>query len=367
MKTNLLTQLIERLRKLSSLELRDQTDLVARKEHDYTVQLIAHLAEVSRRSLHNQLGYSSLHDYCVECLGLTAGCVWLRVQVSNASLRYPLVLEALAERRISLSTAGKLVRHLTEENCERLVADCDGLTTRDVDKYLVQFAPKDVVSSGARKRGSAEACQPDLYNFRFAGNEEFLKKLERAALVSGIGDALGNMLELIDRSLDEFLAKYDPEMRQARREKRAARKASADAEKASGADTGNPSRDDTGHLSRADTGKASRRIPAEVRDLMFIRAEHRCEFRSADGILGPVRRCSERTHVDVDHIVPWGLGGSNEPDNLRVLCSSHNLFYAKQCFSPEFMIQMIESAREESPRAHEAHRSDHAKPRGGLA
>ena len=187
MKTNLLTQLIERLRKLSSLELRDQTDLVARKEHDYTVQLIAHLAEVSRRSLHKQLGYSSLHAYGVECLGLTAGCVWLRVQVSNASLRYPLVLEALAERRISLSTAGKLVRHLTEENCERLVADCDGMTTRDVAKYLVQFAPKDVVSSGARKRGSAEVCQPDLYNFRFAGNEEFMKKLERAAWSAASG------------------------------------------------------------------------------------------------------------------------------------------------------------------------------------
>ncbi len=61
--------------------------------------------------------------------------------------------------------------------------------------------------------GSAEPCQPDLYNFRFAADKGFLDKLERTAEVGGMGDALRNMREVLERTLDEYLERKDPEER----------------------------------------------------------------------------------------------------------------------------------------------------------
>ena len=73
---------------------------------------------------------------------------------------------------------------------------------------------------------------------------------------------------------------------------------------------------------------------------MLIRANHRCEYRSDEGT-----RCSARSGLQIDHIIPWALGGRNEEENLRVLCVAHNRWYADQSFGPGFMIRKIESAR----------------------
>ena len=98
-----LAQLIEEIHKLSSSELNQQTELLAEQEHLQVARLIAHLAEVSLRRLHLQLGHRSLFEYCVKRLGLSEGCTALRIQVSRVCHRHPMILDALAEQRISLT------------------------------------------------------------------------------------------------------------------------------------------------------------------------------------------------------------------------------------------------------------------------
>ncbi len=215
-----LAQLIEQIHKLSSSELKRQTELLAEQEHLQVARLIAHLAEVSVRMLHLELGYRSLFEYCVRRLGLSEGCTALRIQVCRVCRRHPMILDALAGQRISLTVAGKLAPHLTDDNRERLIADCTGMTKRAVEEYLVHLAPKPAVSPGVRKRaarptrpeaGSVEPCQPGLFNVRFAVGKGFMDKLDRTAEVSGMGDAHHNMGEILERTLDEYLEKNDPE------------------------------------------------------------------------------------------------------------------------------------------------------------
>ena len=111
------------------------------------------------------------------------------------------------------------------------------MTKRAAEEYLVHLAAKQAVSPGVRKRparptrqkaGSAEPCQPDLYNVRFVVEKSFMDKLDRAAEVSGMGDALHNMVKVFERALDEYLEKNDPERRQERRDKKAAGKLTAE-------------------------------------------------------------------------------------------------------------------------------------------
>ena len=156
-----------------------------------------------------------------------------------------------------------------------------------------------------------------------------MDKLERAAEVGHI--AKRNLIEVLERSLDAYLSKHDPAMRQARREKRGAGRARREKPAAQQPIAATGTRR---------SGGSTRSIPASLRDLLFIRANHRCEFLGSEG-----HRCSERSYLTIDHIVPWALGGPSEAGNLRVLCAAHNRFAADTCFSTGFMKHKIEAAR----------------------
>ncbi|MCP5109626.1 MAG: hypothetical protein GY953_02200, partial [bacterium] len=152
--------------------------------------------------------------------------------MSRVCGRHPLILDALATGQISLTVAGKLAPHLKIGNCERLIADCTSMTKREVEEYLVHLAPKPKVSPGARQRqatssssasakgGSIEPCQPEVYNLRFSADKAFMEKLQRAAQVSGVGDAGRNMARVLEHALEVYLEKKDPRKRQERRQKK---------------------------------------------------------------------------------------------------------------------------------------------------
>ena len=56
-----------------------------------------------------------------------------------------------------------------------------------------------------------------------------------------------------------------------------------------------------------------------------------CTFRDESG------RCSERTGLHFDHVVPHALGGESTADNLRLRCGPHNQLHAERCFGPLFV------------------------------
>ena len=66
--------------------------------------------------------------------------------------------------------------------------------------------------------------------------------------------------------------------------------------------------------------RRSRYIPAPVRREVWRRDGGRCSF--VDPHSG--RRCGSRFLLELDHIVPFALGGSAEPGNLRLRCSAHH-------------------------------------------
>ena len=63
-----------------------------------------------------------------------------------------------------------------------------------------------------------------------------------------------------------------------------------------------------------------RAIPAAVRRQVWKRDRGCCSYVDR----GSGRRCGSRHLLEIDHVVPYALGGSAEPDNLRLLCASHH-------------------------------------------
>ena len=50
---------------------------------------------------------------------------------------------------------------------------------------------------------------------------------------------------------------------------------------------------------------------------------------------------SKSEDFQLDHVVPFSVGGKTEADNLRVLCRAHNMFEAKEKLGVEFVGQRV--------------------------
>jgi len=73
----------------------------------------------------------------------------------------------------------------------------------------------------------------------------------------------------------------------------------------------------TSYQSKAkqDKEKRSRHIPPSVRVSVLHRDSYKCVFCG---------RSAKAVQLEVDHIVPFSKGGSNDPSNLQTLCFDCN-------------------------------------------
>src|SRR6185369_16191478 len=62
-----------RLVGLGNSELLAKLSALVQQSNVLTAQLLAHLVELEERTLHLELGFSSLFSYCVEALGMSEG------------------------------------------------------------------------------------------------------------------------------------------------------------------------------------------------------------------------------------------------------------------------------------------------------
>ena len=68
--------------------------------------------------------------------------------------------------------------------------------------------------------------------------------------------------------------------------------------------------------------KHTKYIPSVVRHHVWMRDQGQCTYVCSK----TKRRCSSNHLLQIDHIKAFSRGGTNEPDNLRLLCANHNQF-----------------------------------------
>ncbi len=69
-----------------------------------------------------------------------------------------------------------------------------------------------------------------------------------------------------------------------------------------------------------------------MRDAVLVRDGFCCTFVSAEGV-----KCESRRNLEMDHRVPFAVGGATNLANLRTLCAAHNLHAAYERFQMGFM------------------------------
>ena len=365
------TSYFERLEELSNEQLGRSTEKLVRTEKQNVALVVAHIAEIARRKADLELGYKSLFDYCLRRLHLSEGSIARRLQVANVSRRFPQLLVCLSENRISLTVAGMLAPHLSEANVDQLLSDCEGMSKRAAEEYLVALQPKPVYAPSIRRaprrraaddarvalapvvrdearsdrvsaagqprtRPVLEPARPAVFNFRFTADRDFKEKFERFAEVVGVANAQTHMVELIGQALDIALDKKDPKRKRRRRLKRKAKRPVAETQPCPGKV---PEK-----FEESEGPARSRYIASEVRERVHARARYQCEFRGPDGT-----RCLSRTGLQIEHTRPFALFRSHDERFLKLLCRRHNALAAERVFGAAFIRDKIEERRQSGP------------------
>lgn len=309
---------------------------------------LAHLAEVDDRRLYAKLGSSSLFAFLTKELHLSEDAAYKRIQVARAAKRFPIIISMIADGRLNLSSVNILCPILTEENHAELLGKAVHKSNREVEALRARYSPKPDVPDMIRmlprettcgaassclindqkdenqdseakiqaavdwalkvttpaRRERSEPISESRVKFQFTGSEELRKKFDRAREILRHKHPQGKIEDIVDEALEAFLDKNDPDRKLAREEKRHSRR--------------EPRKDES----------RSRHIPQHVRDVVWRRDEGRCQYVSPDG-----KRCEERGMLEIHHVHSWATGGrSNDPQNLILMCRTHNQYFAREEF-----------------------------------
>src|SRR5262249_34098773 len=110
--------------------------------------VIAYLGEVEERRLHLEAAYGSMFSFCQRRLRLSEGETFRRLRAARLTRRLPILLPALAERRVTLSNVVLMHDHFTEENVVGLLGRMEGKTKLEVKELIAELTPKpDVLPS----------------------------------------------------------------------------------------------------------------------------------------------------------------------------------------------------------------------------
>ena len=321
---------------LSDRELLAQTSNLARVERHLQGAIIDHLAEIEARSLFLRRGFASLFEYAVRELGYSDAAAGRRIAAMRLCADNPHTRERLRDGSLSLSAAAELqwafdrqrrrvpaattpaVAALPTEpplvldavGRQKLVEEAAGKSTRQVKRMLADLDPE-LAAAADRVRPLGNG----RYELKALIDAECQRGLEQLAGLLSHVDPRMTVGQLVGRLVREALDRHDPSRRTASPPKQTARpavSATSTAQTRPGCD---------GHAAPAPKSRASgRAIPAAVKQEVWQRDGGRCRY--VDPHIG--RRCTSRHLLQIDHVLPYGLGGGSDPGNLRLLCHAHH-------------------------------------------
>ncbi len=284
---------------------------LVRQGNEVTSDTLAHLGEVEDRLLHAELGYPSLHAYCVQALAMSEGAAGRRVAGARVCRRFPVVFGRVARGELHLSALCALARHLTAENAAELFDACAHKSRRQVDEWLAVRFPRADVKEQVR-RLSIEPLSAGRFGVHFTADGELRDLIERARAIASHRLARRDLSALMRLVFAEFVAREE-QRRFAVGSKRTVKLATSGVAAA--------------RVAAPPGGVRREYISASVRRAVYARDAGRCSFVARDGT-----RCECREFLELDHVRPWAWFGAASEENLRLRCRAHNQLHARRCF-----------------------------------
>ncbi len=336
------------LKALTSDQLLSETKIIVSEERRITAKLIEHLTEINQRLLFLRLGYSSLFEFVTKELGLSEGAAQRRIQSMRLMQDLPETRQAYENGSLSLSNAAKLQSHFqaskkfgvakTIEEKKEIAKSAENKSQSECDQMLFKLSPE------LPRPEKAKILSPTLRELKFSISEELFKKIERLRELLGHSHPNATLAELMELLVTSHLTKLE---KTKGLQPQGAQKCNANTQKSAeknsdqNADSNSREMGENPKMAHVEVGKTDKNnlvhtaaktlpvgirvaLPVQIKRQVWSRADGRCEYEYQG------RRCTSRYQLEVDHVHPLALGGSNELSNLKLKCRHHNTFSAIQ-------------------------------------
>lgn len=314
----------------TSLEKLTDADLLARAHRVYgrsrecNADLLRVLIVINERRLHLKKAHPSLFEFCIKRLGMSNASAHRFSVAARLAAEFPELVGRVERGEIHLSTLVQMRHHLTAENANELLELARGRTRYQVEELLAAVAPRPDAPSRMRKLPTPRTAQsvapvgraleplaPERYRVQFTANRVTHDGIQHARDLMRHSNPTGDLDPVFEYCVRAGVERLEARQRGLLRQR------------------GRRTTD----RARAPT---SRHVPRAVRRAVFERDGAQCTYHDDAG-----HRCSATTLLELDHVDPYALGGSNTVRNLRVRCRPHNHYSAEQTFGKAFIEKRI--------------------------
>ena len=298
-----------KLTHLTDETLLDETQSLVKQEREVTLKVLHHLREIERRRLFSFLKYESLFNYCVHHLKYSESSAQRRIQAMRALRDLPEIetkIEAGVLSLSNLATAQSLFyqekksgKAFSKETKLEILEKLENKSTREAERTLASISPQQIPAPQKLRVISEE-----LTEMKLVVDQEFLKQLEvlKGLLAHKMPNA--SMQEIIKFALEQTTHKLTPSLKLKNKK---VELTEAKTENVTDAATVSKTASET-----ATQTENSKAIPTSVKRYVWHKANNKCQF------------CNSSFAPQTDHIVPRALGGTDDPQNLRLLCRNCN-------------------------------------------
>jgi len=257
-------------------------------------------------------------------IGLTPNTYWKRAQAWRVLKQHPEIAVMVENGETCVSQVAMLAAKITEANAAVLIAGIKNKSTRALRDFIATVNPDGSVNPAAESFVEVK--------LRLSVSEAQLIERAREVLARTGLKANGAMPsdgEVVVKALQLLLDRKDP-LRQA---ERAVAKSEKIMEKKAPAIP-------AAWQEMKSKGKTRPNIPSGLRHKVWQRDKGSCTHDFGDGHI-----CGGRHLIEIDHLIPWGKGGTHTLENLALKCREHNMAAAEQSYGAAFMNQFRDTDR----------------------
>ena len=307
-----------KLTHLTDEKLLDETQTLVKQEREITLKVLHHLREIEKRRLFSKLGYSSLYMYCTQELKYSEASAQRRISSMRALFEMPelevkiqtgsLSLSNLAQAQSYFYSEKKLGQVISKENKLELIERLENKSRREAEREIIteKINRGSVISPPPAE--AVRVISPTHLEMKMVIENEFEEKIKKLKGLLAHKMPNASSQQILDFALELAIEKLDPAKQEGRKLKAKAKKTEVTVASETGLQAATPNPIQTANS----TVKKRNAIPASVKRYVWQRAQSKCEI------------CKSTYAPQTDHIIPHALGGTNESENLRLLCRNCN-------------------------------------------
>jgi hypothetical protein len=254
--------------------------------HQAASDTIEVLRDAERTLLYKQLGKSSLFLFATDIMELDEPIAYVFIAVARKTNEIPELKKAIAEHKLTIPKANRIISTLTRENAKELVTYAASHSWRETEREVARRNPLSVPQESVRYISDTQVQIMAVFDLK---EYEVIKRSESLIAKNG---KKANLRTTILANAQFHIDKKDP-VKKAERAAKRKKKLCAPRE----------------------TDKPT----AEQLNIVNLRDQGRCTHLDENG-----KRCNSDRWTETHHIIKRSEGGSNEPENLTTLCSFHH-------------------------------------------